>query len=418
MRGKILLSTLAASLLATASAIAADSRTDGDPLQIVVSINEQSLKVYRGTEVVASSNISSGKPGHATPTGIFSILHKKKFHRSNQYSNSPMPWMQRLTWTGIALHESDSVPAHPASHGCVRLPGGFAEQLFGETSVGEHVIISGDPVVPEALESATLPQPAAARSYDPLRDQWMVLFETRGRLGRYVPSMISTAALLYPVRAEIAFDRKPEGSPIRILITRQSRQDITAGIQRLLNRLGYEAGPVDGLAGKATFAAVRKFQADHGMTPNGVMSPEFAKALYKAAGESEPATGHIHVRRDFEPLFDAPISIDDPEQPLGTHLITASNFDPLTRTTAWVALTLENQLPEFTRAFFNIAPDAPHDVAAGDALARVRIPDPVMQRLSRLLTPGSSVAISDEGVSGYSAWKSDFVVITRTGRPA
>ncbi len=95
---------------------------DGQVLQIVVSRDLQSLKVYDGDKVVASSKVSTGKPGHETPTGIFSVLEKRKFHRSNKYSDAPMPWMQRITWSGVALHESNSVPNYPASHGCVRLP--------------------------------------------------------------------------------------------------------------------------------------------------------------------------------------------------------------------------------------------------------------------------------------------------------
>ncbi|MEC9343470.1 MAG: hypothetical protein VYD64_06460, partial [Pseudomonadota bacterium] len=88
------------------------------------------------------------------------------------------------------------------------------------------------------------------------------------------------------------------------------------------------------------------------------------------------------------------------------------------RRTEWLALTLENQLPEFTRAYFNIASDAPNDTPVREALQRVRIPADVAERIARMLTPGSSIAISDTGISGYTGWKTDFVVITRTGRRA
>ena len=146
--------------------------------------------------------------------------------------------------------------------------------------------------------------------------------------------------------------------------------------------------------------------------------PFFTKVLYKAAGANEPETGHIFVRSEFEPVFDAPITIDDPDQPLGTHLITATKFNETTKKTEWLAMTLENQLPEFTRAYFNIAEDAPTDTAVEDALKRITIPDDVAQRISRMLTPGSSIAISDTGLSGYTGWKTDFVVVTKIGRPA
>ncbi|GIL00613.1 MAG: hypothetical protein BroJett030_05120 [Alphaproteobacteria bacterium] len=397
---------------------AADEGAAADPLQIVVSLSQQRLQVFRGSEVVASSRLSSGKPGYATPTGIFSILSKKKFHRSNIYSGAPMPWMQRLTWTGIALHESDQVPDRPASHGCVRLPAGFAKELFDQTVLGQHVVISADPVAPEPVDNALLPQPRGPAPYDPLKDHWRVRLEAAGTLKQNPAPLVSTAALLAPVRGEIGFARRADGPPLRVLITRRSRQEITADIQTLLNRLGYDAGPVDGLIGPATWAAVRRFQEDRGLKVDGAITPQFSQTLYAAAGMDEPEVGRIYVRRDFEPVFDAPIGIEDADQPLGTHLITASRFDAANGRTQWLALTLENQLPEFTRAYFNIDAEAHHDVAAADALSRLRVPAHVLDRIERMLSPGSSIAISDTGLGPYTGWKTDFVVVTRTGRPA
>jgi hypothetical protein len=92
----------------------------GEPFHLVVSIREQKAHVYAGTQLIGSSRISSGKPGHDTPQGIFTVMEKRRHHRSNIYSNAPMPYMQRLTWSGIALHEGH-VPNRPASHGCIPL---------------------------------------------------------------------------------------------------------------------------------------------------------------------------------------------------------------------------------------------------------------------------------------------------------
>ncbi|MHA1553268.1 MAG: L,D-transpeptidase family protein, partial [Alphaproteobacteria bacterium] len=114
------------------------------PVQLIISVPEQRISVYLGGKLVAVSPVSTGQKGYATPTGVFSILQKKKFHRSNIYSRAPMPFMQRLTWSGIALHASNQVPDYPASHGCVRLPPDFAKKLFGFTQLGAHVIVSGD----------------------------------------------------------------------------------------------------------------------------------------------------------------------------------------------------------------------------------------------------------------------------------
>jgi hypothetical protein len=110
----------------------------GGEISLHVSIAEQKLYVYRGGRLVAVSTVSTGMAGHRTPTGNFTVLQKHQWHRSNLYSNAPMPFMQRLTWGGIALHAGEN-PGRPASHGCIRLPYAFARRLFGETALGTRV---------------------------------------------------------------------------------------------------------------------------------------------------------------------------------------------------------------------------------------------------------------------------------------
>ena len=111
------------------------------PLVVVVSLPEQRAHVYRNGVRIAVSTISSGKPGHETPTGVFPILQKREEHYSNLYNNAPMPFMQRLTWDGIALH-AGRIPGKPASHGCVRLPHEFARKLFSITEHGSTVVVA------------------------------------------------------------------------------------------------------------------------------------------------------------------------------------------------------------------------------------------------------------------------------------
>jgi len=108
---------------------------------LVVSLPEQRLHVYRNGVRIGISTISTGKPGKETPTGVFEILQKEKMHRSNLYDDAKMPFMQRLTWDGIALH-SGRLPGYPASHGCVRLPNAFAQMLYAETERGTKVVIA------------------------------------------------------------------------------------------------------------------------------------------------------------------------------------------------------------------------------------------------------------------------------------
>ena len=116
-----------------------DDPGDGEP-RIVVSLSDQLAFLYRGSTLVAVSTISSGKPGKDTPTGVFPILEKQRFHKSLKYENAPMPFMQRIDKYGIALH-AGHLPGTPASHGCVRLPGEFAAKLFRVTEVGTPVYI-------------------------------------------------------------------------------------------------------------------------------------------------------------------------------------------------------------------------------------------------------------------------------------
>ena len=138
--------------LAMAPALAADTLAPGDwrwhpaaaasgPMVAVVSLPEQRIHVYRNGVRIGLSTVSTGKPGHETPTGTFSILQKKRMHHSNLYDDAPMPFMQRLTWDGIALH-AGRVPGEPASHGCVRLPREFAEKLYAATDKGMTVVIA------------------------------------------------------------------------------------------------------------------------------------------------------------------------------------------------------------------------------------------------------------------------------------
>ena len=132
------------------------------PIVVVVSLDEQRVYVYRNGIAIAVSTISSGKRGHETPTGVFTILQKNKDHRSNLYNNAPMPYMQRLTWDGIALH-GGALPGYPASHGCVRLPQAFAQKLFAETRTGDTVVVADAKGSPTTLVYPAVLAPVTAR---------------------------------------------------------------------------------------------------------------------------------------------------------------------------------------------------------------------------------------------------------------
>lgn len=125
------------------------------PLVINVSIKRQRVSIYDANGLVTEAPISSGRVGYATPTGVFSILEKNRVHFSNLYDSAPMPNMQRITWSGVALH-AGALPGYPASHGCIRLPHGFSKKLFGMTKLGTRVIVSRDPAPPVAIDNDRL----------------------------------------------------------------------------------------------------------------------------------------------------------------------------------------------------------------------------------------------------------------------
>lgn len=128
------------------------------PVFAVVSLNEQRINVYGVNGRVLSSPVSSGNVGYETPAGVFSIVQKKPQHNSNLYDDASMPFMQRITWTGIALH-AGALPGYAASHGCVRLPLAFAEQLFGVTKMGMRVILTRDEIIPQDFNHPALFKP-------------------------------------------------------------------------------------------------------------------------------------------------------------------------------------------------------------------------------------------------------------------
>src|SRR6202040_4246345 len=130
------------------------------PLQIIISIADQRVSIFDNGTLIARSSVSTGIQGHPTPLGVFSVIGKDRWHRSNIYSAAPMPYMQRITWSGIALH-AGVVPGHPASHGCIRLKKDFAARLWHLTKRGTRVIIAHDDVQPVEITNAHLFKPKA-----------------------------------------------------------------------------------------------------------------------------------------------------------------------------------------------------------------------------------------------------------------
>jgi peptidoglycan hydrolase-like protein with peptidoglycan-binding domain len=407
-------------------------------VQIIVSLPDQRIKVYQGTQLVASSRVSSGKAGYRTPSGVFSILEKKRRHYSNLYGGAPMPHMQRLTWSGVALHASGSVPGYAASHGCVRLRPSFARQLFGFTQTGAHVIVANQSVEPIEITHSKLFQPWSGGAKVALGVATpQIEGDGAATITRAKSSVGELAALLIPQTAHAATLSRvtsvektnddglasgeakpmPSTSPIRILVTRRTGRERMLDVQQILFELGYEPGDIDGYVGRDTVTAIKKFQEAAGLAANGTVSDELIETLYRAAGKGEVHQGHIYVRQDFKALFDAPVTIREPGKSLGTHVMTVMHFEDDATEARWLGLTLKHRAKKPRRSRRAKKGEARSVVpvstaTASEALDRIEIPDRIRARISQILKPGSSMVISDKGLGPETGKGTDFIALT------
>ena len=186
-----------------------DAAVDSAPVRVIVSIADQRAYVYRADTLIAVSAVSTGRPGHETPSGDFPILQKDVTHRSNKYSNAPMPYMQRLTWDGIALHAGHN-PGYAASHGCVRLPLEFARRLFSVTQIGAEVLITEDPIElvgpVQPIQPLMQPSPMLRPAEPPVPR--MILASAPGR---DVTASIGSRGDAEAIRAALASVRRSSG---------------------------------------------------------------------------------------------------------------------------------------------------------------------------------------------------------------
>lgn len=396
----------AAGFLAAASPLAAVPASEG-PMKLIVSLADQTMDVYVGDRFVERVPVSTGMSGHGTPTGVFSILEKRRFHNSNIYSGAPMPFMQRLTWSGIALH-AGRLPGYPASHGCIRVSERDAASLFQRTRAGAHVIVAPHRLTPSRITHEALPSPAARSAAAPVDsrpdlrlasltpDQAQIASDAPAPETPSPEKPASDAPLVSAPEEEVFSD-----APVRVLLTRRSGRERLRDVQAILRELGHYDGEPDGYMGPLTGAAIGAFQASQGLPQTRAMSEDLVVRLYAAAGKGPVPAGHLYVRQDFKPVFDLPVVIADVQTPLGTHVFTAIEVDRANQSARWTAMELERASGR----------------GPADALARFAIPPDVKQRLARMLTQGSSIVVTDRGLGQDTTPKgTDFIVVTDAGR--
>ncbi|PVB63007.1 L,D-transpeptidase family protein [Labrenzia sp. 011] len=391
LAGAALLSVTALSgALARDAASATDEiQNSQPPLHMLVSLDDQQIKVYRGLDLIETSPISSGKRGHSTPTGVFSILEKRRKHFSNLYDNAPMPLMQRLTWSGVAMHVG-RLPGYPASHGCIRLPKPFAQSLYKMTDRGMHVVVTREPADPVRVSHAVLPQPYAPATE--VASLSSTNLASDPALRGAIRDTELNASLTVGLPENPDFDQ-----PLRMIITPQKQPGRIQVLQELLNQMGFNAGPVDGVMGRKTRAAISLYQEGADLPVTGRITAALEARIHADAGYEEPQNAVLRVRRKFRDIYSAPVSVKDIDRDIGTHVFTALDFRQGDSSVEWIAVSAEGE----------------RGGAPADVLDRIEMSPKVAQDLAKMLTPGTSLTVTDRSFARNTGLGTDFVVVTR-----
>ncbi len=396
-------------------------RDAGEPIMAIVSIKSQQITFYDADGWIVRSPVSTGTTGRETPAGVFAVLERKKDHRSNMYDDAWMPHMQRITWNGIALH-GGPLPGYAASHGCVRMPFGFAEKLFDTTRIGMRVIISPHDAEPVDVSHPALLVPnAEALAAAPARVEILVRAATEAAKVADEAKKAAATAVRDAASLKISL-RKLEGLKTRAdaelayankALTTAKTEQATKRAEDLKQKAATKVAELETQLAAAKADAASKL--DPAAAKDAAKAAEVNKAsTAKAASDAklalEPvsiyisrATRKLYVRRNthkpapdgggevFDTSIEVPVTIRNPEKPIGTHVFTA-----LARNDAglrWNAVTIEGSDD------------------GKDALDRITIPQEVLNRIAPTALPRSSIVISDEPLSAETNYRTEFVAV-------
>ncbi len=526
----------------------------GPPVMAIVSIKDQRISLYDAAGGAMRAGVSSGQRGiYDTPVGTYSILEKNREHYSNLYDDAAMPFMQRITWSGVALHQG-ILPGYPASHGCVRLPESFAEQIFPLTKVGMRVIISRDNVAPVPISHPNLFRPAPVNQsvaadraafeptateksgsvFEPDLTNWperrVQLEVLRAAWFKKSAEYDQRKAEVEDIKAEMAQVAKPQAAALRVLKaiekTKKTADENVARAAAVLaaakdpkNLKPFEAAKAkadaavvkaeERTAKAAAFvpavtgdrarrraeAALRsaerahaaaKKQADRAarelaaaqsparykkqedaLTRANTAAAAVAKkhaaalAVFEAADKelqvvkqnlaaattametAEAAandarrktvpvsmfvslkTQRLYVRQGHQPIAEYPVSIADPDKPIGTFIYTAVGYEKGAGNLSWTAVSLGRrqgkevaELSKKSKTRNDAGPEPyPTDAgAAAAAISRVTIPQEALKRFETSMWPGSSLIVSDEAMHKETNHATDFIVLM-SGEP-
>lgn len=508
--------------------VAVASKAPQGPLVLVVSIRNQRVTVYDASGVVAVSPISSGRVGNPTPMGVYSILEKNKMHYSNLYDSAPMPNMQRITWSGVALH-AGVLPGYPASHGCIRLPHGFSQRLYEITKTGARVIVTRDdtPVqsfshpslfaatsfvteraassgskVADASGRTVAAQPnnssligiaaaqaatpnSATAEVSPYRKKWLDEMERRSQglttaeaaktdaetkvkqtaeiagiaaddlkaarleLDKAAQDLKNNEAARNATEKELdAFARSliTSGRPLndqQALASAQREEALDAKLSELTAKIASQKDEVAALATDAKAAedlassANNERKAALNVLSDANLGVKKSQELVEEAKRREAKrnlpiavfisrqTKKLYARQGYQTILEAPIQISEPDKPFGTHVYTALSVAANSKDVNWSVASVptvqnsDDKTKDKNRKK-DAAKEAPKPVepnAAGQtpaaALDRITIPEDARELISDAMKPGSSLIVSDYGVSNETGAFTDFIVSLR-----
>jgi hypothetical protein len=438
-------------------------KTPKGPLLIVVSIGDQRVSLFGDGALVARSGVSTGMRGHPTPEGVFSVIQKDRYHRSNIYSAAPMPFMQRITWSGVALH-AGVLPGYPASHGCIRLTYEFATMLWGMTQMGVRVIVARNAVEPVEIAHPALFVPRQNPGERPLAaDRSADARPVAGpiKVAQSADATTASDATTTATPEPAAEARPAGGSPVEA--PKKAEAPRPAGVPDVTGTVAAPAQPEAPKQADPAKQADAPAQADapkreadapvRVQTPSQAEAPKPPSAAEVAArAKAELASltvadepprkreqfsvfisrkeARLFVRQGFMPLFSFPVTIRQPELPLGTHVFTAMGPKDGGPAMRWTVVTIPPQHAaraeerELTgrRASRKarepaVVRHAPHETAASPtaaaALDRIDMPKEAVERISELMTTGGSLIVSDHPISDETNDGTDFIVLTR-----
>ena len=394
-------------------------RNAGEPIMAIVSIKSQQVTFYDAEGWILRAPVSTGTKERETPAGVFAVLEKDEDHHSTLYDDASMPHMQRITWNGIALH-GGPLPGYAASHGCVRMPFGFAEKLYGKTRIGMRVIISPNDAEPVEFSHPALFMPRAdAVAAAPARAETLAREAAEAAkaddaakkaavvAARETASLTASLSKLKSLKARADAELASADKMLAAAKSDQAKTRAEEQKQKAASR-AQETGKQLDIAttnakskpdATAAKEAVRAAEAKKAATAKAALDAKLA--VVPVSIYISRATQKLYVRRNthkpwpdggevFDSSIEVPVTIRYPEKQIGTHVFTAmARSDAGLR---WSAVTIDG------------------DDAKG-ALDRITIPQDVLDRIAPTALPRSSIIISDEPLSKETNYRTEFVAV-------